>query len=480
MHLRNSGLKRAKALFNISTLAHQVAEWRHFVVYIKNRIIQDRCIESAAALTFTSLLALVPMFTVLYAILAMVPSLKDAGDEFQNWLFQHFVPTSGEEVQVYLHEFSTQASKLTKFGVVFLFITALMMMKRIERSFNLIWRVPEPRKGVIGFMRYWAVLSLGPILLGMGLGITSYVASLKVVSSAVAQFGIQKMSLTVLPFLLSWIAFTLIYLVVPNCSVSIKRSIQGGLVAALAFECAKRGFALFVSNFGSYQMVYGAFAVLPLFLIWLYLSWIILLLGAVVTRAISVYRHHSKRIDPLLGLMEVMHIFWLAQREGRAVTDSHILKSLPMLSPEHWQEFRESLRDASFIERTDQGAYLLSKDLHEVSILDVLKACDFYSNYDASIKELLQHQALFDQVAVGQKKDATLRKVISHHETETVEFANIPASRIGWNSQLLDRMQQVSTSQAHAFQLPLAELFGQKENDRNKEASAEAAGVNLK
>lgn len=439
---------------------------RQFVLYIKRHIVEDRCLESAAALTFTSLLALVPMFTVLYAILAMVPNLKDVGDHFQNWLFQHFVPTSGQEVQVYLQEFSAQASKLTKFGVVFLFITAIMMMKRIERSFNLIWRVPEPRKGVIGFMRYWAVLSLGPILLGMGLAMTSYLASLKVVSSAVALFGVQKFSLFLLPFLLSWLAFTLVYLVVPNCAVPIKRSIQGGLLAAFAFECAKRGFALFVSNFGSYQMVYGAFAVLPLFLIWLYLSWIILLLGAVVTRAITVYRHHSKTVDPLLGLLEVMHLFWVAQREGKTLSDNDILRSLPLMSPEYWQSFRESLREASIIERTDQGAYLLSKDLLEVSLLELFKICGFYSHYDDSINELIQNEANIVLSSPSQKQVLPSNLSITSDTPPATELAHLYDPPHGdWLGQCRDRLQEVSMSQKQAFHVSLAEIFGSSDRD---------------
>lgn len=362
----------------------QLAMVRHFCGYIGKQVMEDRCIESAAALTFTTLLALVPMFTVLYAILAVIPSLRDAGDQLQDLMFQHFVPTSGVEIQGYLKEFSEQASRLTKFGVIFLFITAIMMMKRIEKSFNFIWRVPEPRKGVIGFMRYWAVLSLGPILVGLGLGITSYLASLKVVTDAVALLGVQKVGLSIIPFLLSWLAFTLVYLVVPNCSVPIRQSIYGGLIAAVAFEVAKRGFTLFVANFGSYQLVYGAFAALPLFLLWLYLSWIILLLGAVVTRALVVYRGSAQIMDPMWALLAVLHFFWLAQKRGEVVSEQRLLEALPRLCPETWQKTLRMFKEGQLIERTDQGAYLLSQDLHQVSLLSLLKMGGYCTDYSKS------------------------------------------------------------------------------------------------
>ena len=372
-----------------------------------------RCFESAAALTFTTLLSIVPMFTVLYAILALVPSLRESGVQLENWLFQHFIPTSGEEIQVYLQEFSLQASKLTKFGLLFLFVTAIMMMKRIEKSLNAIWQVPEPRKGVIGFMRYWSVLSLGPILVGLGLGMTSYLASLSTLNDAVVLLGVQKMGLSLLPFLLSWLAFAMVYIIVPNCEVPLKSGLKGGFLAAVVFELAKRGFTLFVANFGSYKAVYGAFAALPLFLIWLYLSWVIVLMGAVLTHGITVYRHSEKRTDPLIGVLSVLYLFWTQQQQGKSVSDQAVLKAFPHLSPDQWQAAREKLRAAALIERNDQGSYLLSRRLEQVSLLSLLNICGFYYDYQPSLRELKSDQPDWQQALT-----ARLSAVIATNQTE--------------------------------------------------------------
>lgn len=255
---------------------------------VQQQMIEDRCTDSAAALTFASLMALVPMITVLYAVLALMPSLHAKSADIQAWIFSHFLPSSGIEIQNYLQSFSQQASHLTNIGLVMLFATALTMMRRIEHSLNFIWHVPQPRKGVEGFMRYWTVLTLGPLLFGLGLALTSYIASLKFFSDTLTHLGIARYLLDILPFLCSWSAFSLIYVIVPNCDVPIKKGILGGLMAALVFELGKRGFTLFVVHFGSYQLIYGAFAALPLFLLWLYVSWIIFLLGAVLTRTLTI------------------------------------------------------------------------------------------------------------------------------------------------------------------------------------------------
>lgn len=355
--------------------------------HIGHRITEDRCIESAAALTFTTLLAIVPVLTVLYAILAMIPSLQQAGDQLQNWLFQHFVPASAQDIQTYIQKFAKQAGQLTKFGVLFLFITALMMMKRIEKSFNLIWRVPKPRTGVVGFMRYWAVLSLGPILIGFGLGVSSYVASMAIFSDTVELLGIKVVVFSMVPLLLSWIAFSLIYWVVPNCTVPFRQSLVGGLIAAIAFDLAKRIFTLFVAKFANYQFVYGAFAALPMFLIWLYLSWVIILLGAVVTRSLTVFRPQAWSIRPVIGCLAVLYQVWQAQKDGRGITERELMAAIPELSPDDWQAIRTGLRDHDIIARTDQDTYLLCCDLSQIKLDELLLNMDYFEELNTLIEQ---------------------------------------------------------------------------------------------
>lgn len=257
------------------------------------QFIRNQGILNASALTYTTLFAVVPLMTVTYAMLAAIPSFQGVGDQLQGWIFSNFVPATGAVVQDYLADFSSQARKLTAVGVAFLAITAIMMMKNIEAAFNRVWRVTEPRKGLSSFLLYWAVLSLGPILIGLGLVLTSYIASLPLISSATEIAGKLRL-LSLLPMLLSAVAFTLLYAAVPNCRVPVKYAAIGAIVVAILFEAAKRGFAFFVTQFPSYELIYGAFAAVPLFLAWIYITWIIILLGAELTRSLTIWRGEDR------------------------------------------------------------------------------------------------------------------------------------------------------------------------------------------
>ena len=155
-----------------------------FIINVYKHFIANKGVRNAAALTYTTLFAVVPLMTVTYAMLAAIPSMQGAGDGLQAWVFDNFVPTTGEVVQDYLSGFAAQAKSLTGVGIAMLILTSIMMMKTIENAFNFIWRVNEPRKGLSSFLLYWAVLSLGPILIGLGLVLTSYITSLSLISSS--------------------------------------------------------------------------------------------------------------------------------------------------------------------------------------------------------------------------------------------------------------------------------------------------------
>jgi membrane protein len=157
----------------------------------------DECRQNAASLTYTTLFAVVPMMTVLFSILAAIPSLKSISIDIQNFIFKNFIPDTGVKIQSYLHDFATQASNLTIVGVFMLFLTAIMMLATIEKAFNQIWRVKQPKQSIIGFLRYWAVLSLGPFLLGAAFAVSSYVTSLRVFSDAeaISRYGVFGLKL---------------------------------------------------------------------------------------------------------------------------------------------------------------------------------------------------------------------------------------------------------------------------------------------
>ena len=227
-----------------STIAHLLrTAGQHFL--------RDNCRGHAAALTFTTLFAVVPMMTVVFTALAAVPSLKPVSAEIQQFIFSNLVPSTGEAVQQHLGEFAQQASQLTIVGIGMLFLTAIMMLVTIERAFNEIWQVRAPKQGLISFLRYWAVLSLGPCLLGAGFVLSSYIMSLRVMSDTMDLVGTVLPGIGLIPLLFTALGFTLLYTAVPNCRVPWRAGLISGFFAACLFELAKRGFGIFVTGFSS-------------------------------------------------------------------------------------------------------------------------------------------------------------------------------------------------------------------------------------
>lgn len=340
-----------------------------FVRYLGRQFINNKGVLNASALTYTTLFAVVPLMTVSYAMLAAVPSFQGAGEQLQGWIFENFVPATGAVVQEYLSSFAAQARKLTAVGLIFLFVTSIMMMKNIEGAFNRVWRVSEPRKGLSSFLLYWAILSLGPILIGVGILVTSYIASMSLFTSATELVGRARL-LSMLPMLMSAAAFTLLYAAVPNCRVPLKSAFIGGFVVAVLFETAKRGFALFVTQFPSYELIYGAFAAVPLFLAWIFISWTIILLGAELTRALTVYRERQNGRDSshLHTLIAVLYRLWQAQQQGQTLDDKALLKEVDGLDQSGWDNYVQLLMEPSIIKRTDQGEYLLARDMGALTL----------------------------------------------------------------------------------------------------------------
>ena len=262
-----------------------------FARFVWERLQAIQWQQSAAALTYTSLFALVPIMTVSYVVLSFMPQLEVIQGQIEQFIFTHFLPDTGNQVRDYLDQFSTQAKTLTVPGIIMLIVTALMMLKTIENVFNIIWDVKKGRRGVDSFLLYWAVLSLGPVLAGAGLMFSTYLFSLSFLSEVKDSVIVQPLMMQLaqfVPLLLTTAALWLIYSTVPNCPVPVKHSFIGALVAALCFEITKTLFALGVAS-SSYTLIYGAFAAVPMFLMWLYVCWTIVLFGAVLVHSLELY-----------------------------------------------------------------------------------------------------------------------------------------------------------------------------------------------
>ncbi|MGD8118499.1 virulence factor BrkB family protein [Vibrio sp. Hep-1b-8] len=257
-----------------------------FVRYLLTRMGHDRVNVNAGYLAYITLLSIVPMLTVLLSVLSSFAIFENAGDAMQDFVITHFVPAAGDAVKGALLEFVANTGKMSAVGGVFLFVAALMLISNIDKNLNYIWRVKQKRRAVFSFSMYWMVLTLGPILVGASIAATSYVTSLKIIESE-AISGIYDLLLRWLPFLLSFFAFVGLYLLVPNKKVRISHAMVGAIVAALLFEASKKGFAAYITQFPSYQLIYGALAAIPILFVWVYLCWLIVLVGAEVTAALG-------------------------------------------------------------------------------------------------------------------------------------------------------------------------------------------------
>lgn len=257
--------------------------WKSTALTLRERFSEDRLGLTASSLTFTTTIALVPFITVALAVFTAFPMFAKFQDVLQKWLVESLIPDNiARQVLGYLTQFAGQASKLGVAGVAILFTTALALILTIDRTLNGIWRVRQPRPFGQRVLVYWAAITLGPLLLGISLTITSYAISASKGVVGVMPGGVQLL-LDMLQFFLMAGGMTAMYHYVPNTQVKWGHAWAGGLFVSAGFELAKRLLTLYLSKVPTYSVVYGAFATVPILLSWIYVAWVIVLLGAVIT-----------------------------------------------------------------------------------------------------------------------------------------------------------------------------------------------------
>ncbi|MCG6402051.1 virulence factor BrkB family protein [Vibrio fluvialis] len=274
--------------------------------YLLVRMGHDRVNVNAGYLAYITLLSIVPMLTVLLSILSSFSIFENVGDVVQDYVITHFVPAAGDAVRNALTEFVTNTGKMTAVGGMFLFVAALTLISNIDKNLNYIWRVRKKRRMVFSFSMYWMILTLGPILVGASIAVTSYITSLKLLDSE-ALTGAFNFFLRRLPLLLSFSAFAGLYLLVPNKKIHFLHAIAGAFVAAILFELSKKAFAAYITQFPSYQLIYGALAAIPILFVWVYLCWLIVLIGAEVTAALGEREYWSDDPDVIHSLPQTQH-----------------------------------------------------------------------------------------------------------------------------------------------------------------------------
>ncbi len=290
---------------------------RQLLRYALARAQDDRIPQVAGSLTFTSILSIVPLFAVMFALFTAFPIFNSFRDALQGFLLEHLMPESvNAQIFNYLNQFASKATSLTAFGLVGLLVTAVLTLMTIESAFNVIWRVPRPRPLGQRLLIYWSLLTLGPLLFGVSLSISSYVFTQSMSLVSTLPPAVASM-LSLIPLALTSVAFMLMYLYMPNCKVDWRDALVGGIVAALAFDLTKRGFGLYIRQFPTYTAVYGAFAAVPIFLLWIYLSWLVALLGATITSVLPALRlgHFQYPRFPGSDLLDGLTLIHLLNRD---------------------------------------------------------------------------------------------------------------------------------------------------------------------
>ena len=263
-----------------------------FLRYVLRRWSEDRCPQIAGSLAFTTLLALVPVFAIAVAMLSRAPFFEDLMVQIKIFLLLNLVPEiAGRIITVYMEEFARNAGRLTTLGLIILFATSVALMLTIDRSINAIWRTRRKRSVWISILAYVALLTVGPVLIGLSVSITTYLMALRLpdVSAPANAFLLQAV-----PTAVSTIAFFLIYRLVPHRPVPWTHAFAGALTAAAMFEIAKEALAFYFARVPAYNVVYGTFAAVPIFLLWVYVSWLIVLFGAELAAALDEWRGNAE------------------------------------------------------------------------------------------------------------------------------------------------------------------------------------------
>jgi membrane protein len=368
----------------------------HFIKQVLGEFTRKRCQQRAAALTYMTMFSLVPMMTVVYTMLSVVPEMQGASDQLQELVFKHIVPSSGSQLNSYLEDFSTQARNLTWVGVVILVVTAYLMLKDVEKAFNDIWGVEQGRNGVSNFLLYWAILSLGPLLLGVGLAMSTYLLSLQFAVVEYDSLGILPALFSYVPWVLTALAFTLLFSAVPNCKVPFRDAFIGGVISAILFELLKDLFGMVVAH-SSFRVIYGAFAIVPFFLLWMNMLWMIVLAGAVLVRNLTAYRSPEvviEHTDLMAGLM-VLWCFHQHSRSGSVITDEMVLGE--GVSDGQWQNLRSVLIANQVITVTQQEDYVLCRDLDYLTLAQFAQILDVMPTTESDYGDM-QHLAWFPAV----------------------------------------------------------------------------------
>lgn len=353
--------------------------WFSFLRFLLRHYIEDNCQQKAASLTYTTMLSIVPIITVLLMILSSVPALESVRDQISQVIYSNLLPQSSLQVSEYINSFAEKSSNLTAIGAMVLFVTSIMTLTTIERAFNQIWRVEGRSGGFKSVIRYWTIITLGPLVLGTAFIVSSAVQSLSFLNQQIAGYGIDwGFWVQVVSYIVTVAGFIGMYWFIPKARVPFKSAAIAGIFVAVLFELLKYFFGTLMSNFTSYEAIYGAFAALPIFLLWIYLSWNLILLGVEISYTLTIYatgevypRH------PLLSLLDMLNLTYDNHKKGKSVSETELRNVLGRKELPKWFTYLNYLQDSNLITITEDGNYVLKKDLNGITLWDFYRTLPY-------------------------------------------------------------------------------------------------------
>lgn len=293
---------------------------KEFIIFLAQRAKADTILRVASSLSYTSLIALVPLIAIGLAIFSAFPVFSEVREQLQSLLLQNVVPDLEEEVSQYFSDFVSATAKLTTVGVVGIAVTAILLLSTIENSLNFIFKVYKARSIKTKITLYWTVITLGPLLLGTGFSMRGYVYALQKFMPETL-VNTEVFFSAVLPSLFTTLALMLLYVLVPNKKVGITHAFFGAFTAMVLFYILRKSFGLFLASTNTYNVLYGALAIIPIMLIWLYLIWAVVIFGAVITAALDDFAEHPQNKE--------LRVFDYSHQRSNKKNRHYVKKFLP-------------------------------------------------------------------------------------------------------------------------------------------------------
>ncbi|AQS50690.1 hypothetical protein PAEH1_02455 [Paenalcaligenes hominis] len=327
------------------------------LLFIVTRILQRNITQVASSLTFTTILAIVPLLAVVLSLFTAFPLFDDFRAALQEFLSSTLMPAAvSSTVMENLNQFAAKASSLTAVGSLFLIVTSIMLMSTIDQTFNDIWYVTEKRPLMHRVLVYWAILSLGPILAGASIWASTVLAQDSLGHISTLSF-LSSFALSYIPFILTALAFSALFAYVPNRRILWRDAFVGGVFTTFALEILKSGFAFYLKQFPTYTLIYGAFATVPIFLMWVYLSWLVVLVGASLVAILPNLRRRAWATSnhagaPFLNALSVLELLWQQRNAVPSGLNLHQISLQLRRDPASLHELLKSLKKDGYVVNT--------------------------------------------------------------------------------------------------------------------------------